>query len=705
MLRVSLLRRCAAAAAVASGSGSRSNQESLTAWLARLSAEARQLPSPPSSLPSSSSSSSHPSYEEVSGALWREIASLSVHASALKETDSVLALVNELLHKGCLPPACSSVCWADLADRLLHFSSTEAFSVLHYPGQPEREVRPTLHGASHRYFVPCPRETLLMAGGVIPLSARLPCEDGEAIAVFLRHFCCCMEGHLRHGDAEADAVAAETTKMNASLIKLLRQGGGTVALEAVAESVAYYLSFLCRLDAVDRCEAAGEGGETSGLLLSFATQLCSDVSVNALGARLTAVGLAFIMEDLRQASAKEVEDAGLSVGMQHLLSSQQFFRASPRTQRLLLHLVRVVSRALYEHYECFSAAETTSSEGVQGFGVYTHDRMHMAPLLMCFNSFTEAACQFNAAHGNALCLPESYRHDVCAELSLATLRALRVEAATPDEFLRSSMDVVDRCSPSMAMEGELLSGKVDLFNYFDLNGESRAALYEDLTTSLRQLVELRPRAIAESSSSSSSIAGVGKADNDEGEANEESDDRFTWSPKRCAMDATSQRIMQRAHEQVIRVLCDSLDTARIDEAYGIVVSHKYHGLIVTKEVIEPLLRVMSRRGDCRVFNLVDLCVLYSNSVVDMSAVTYLFRACAVAGDHYRAQTLLQLLKEVVPGFLIKAPAEVKELLKELKVLPPDPLQLFVSEEEKLVRSAVASGSGFASPPADLQELL
>lgn len=38
--------------------------------------------------------------------------------------------------------------------------------------------------------------------------------------------------------------------------------------------------------------------------------------------------------------------------------------------------------------------------------------------------------------------------------------------------------------------------------------------------------------------------------------------------------------MQKAHVCVITALCQSNNEARISEAYGIVISHKYHGLIV-----------------------------------------------------------------------------------------------------------------------------
>lgn len=707
MFRINPLGLCAAA-----------QPGSLTGWLARLSSEA-------SALPAAGGHDSEAQWSAAAAALWLEIDRAATHAYALRETDSLLSLFNCLCGKGWFPPAAATttagaaagVSWASLAERLLAFSSVEATSVLSYPGIPESTVRGRLAAAGAAYAVPCSRETLLLTGGLVPLSARIPCEDGAAVNTLLTYFC----NHLEisgpsSSPADADAQHAELADMNRALVTVLTKGSRTIRLEAVAFPVARYMAFLYECDTAEGTSAgaadASEPRQLLPLLPSLARALCSEVAHAGLGARLTAVGLAYIIEQGKQASLAASEAAGGSVGMQHILFSQQFFALPRAAQALQLQLMRGAAQALYKHYERSHTSSSTSgssSKPLRRNSTPLHEDLLMAPLFRSFYDFVDAVFQYDATHGGCLDVSAAAQQETRSVLSLATLRALRVEATAPDQFLRQSMEVVDRCASSMAVEGELIAGKVALFDYFDLNEEGKAALYEDIVTSLRHLVDLRPRNVSQHGFEGSSLLGAsafGAGASGDGDTEPElaatgssgDDDAAAVKSAGQSMDPTSRRIMQAAHERVIRVLCDSLDADRINEAYGITVAHKYHGLVITKEVIKPLLTTMSRRGDCRVFNLVDVCVLYSDSTVDMECIACLFRACAVAGDHYRARTLLELLEDIVPGFLVKAPAEVRESLKDLRVLPPEPMHLFMSDEEKLVRAALAGGSGAGALP-------
>lgn len=156
-------------------------------------------------------------------------------------------------------------------------------------------------------------------------------------------------------------------------------------------------------------------------------------------------------------------------------------------------------------------------------------------------------------------------------------------------------------------------------------------------------------------------------------------------PRGDEMDAESKAVYQHSHALVLAALCASHDEKWLSEGYLIVVTHKYHQFSIDVDTIRPLVLALSRRGDCRVFNLVDLVTLYCGNKIDFITVEAMFRTCRVAGDYHRAKALYLLLKETVPGFLAKAPAGVISALRELRVIPPLPPNMFeVAAEDSSV---------------------
>jgi hypothetical protein len=232
-------------------------------------------------------------------------------------------------------------------------------------------------------------------------------------------------------------------------------------------------------------------------------------------------------------------------------------------------------------------------------------------------------------------LEEGVEYEYRLEMLVALLRCHRMENSTA-EFL-AAIDELTACfaftCTSLRPHVEKLAAMCE--QLFD-NGDDRTLL-ASIIQLLRTIVDLRPRE---------------RAGN--------------------IMDGPTAAAFQQAHKTVINVLAqvggDSNDVL-LSEAYWIIVSHKYHGLSVTPELLHPLMDAMSNRGDGRVFNLADACAFFSGNKLDPQMIASLFRACRVAGDHHRAKTLLQLLKDLVPGYLSHAPAEIVDDLEMLKVLP------------------------------------
>lgn len=790
MLRRLALLRCSAAAA-----------QTLTAWLARLAEQAEALPALPSpattvtaatadgATASPASSSTHSSGTSTAAAqLLRDIEDAATHANALRETDTLFTVLHCVLKKRHFPA--DAEVWGRLAEQLLPFGGIEATTVLHYPGQPSAVVRREGYGGgvaasdarsgwsgtvSSSYSAsgaapetpfrfPITRETLLLTGGVVPLSARVPCGDGRMVALFLDDFVqyvrACREksvvemdssenvnergGSGSGGSSAAGASLSEfcapssadllkaVRSVSKATLRTLKANASTLQWELLLPSLLEYLRVLHELDLDSAAsvlrdpntlqadvegereaeqdgaappEDDAEGAESDTAKPTEHTRLLQrmldGLAYYALadGAHGARVALHYLNDFF-----SSVVEAYASTQSTARLSEERAQQLYWRQQRYWIALTRRCMRAIYLYYVPSTFVSSTRVSGMASTCLPCPvDLVLTAPMNDKIESLydqIDVVFQENTNAGNPLRVDDTVISQLRDIHTLALLRALRIEEEAPDAYLRRALEVVDRVPASMAIEGELIAGKVRLLDLDSdiVDKDGRTAVYKDLLTSLRNLVEMRPRfarkdgaqdegnadgsgELSNNDINSSGGGGGGSDAWEEGGGDGEEDTSVR-------LDAVTQGILQRAHADVITAFCAAHTDEWLNEAYNIIVTHKYHGVKITKELILPLLEVFSRRGDCRAFNVVDLCVLYSNETVDMQTIALLFRTCAAAGDHYRARTFLQLLNEIIPGFLVKCPQSVRESLQELKLLNPPPRHLFVSAEDDLVQSAL-----------------
>lgn len=610
--------------------------------------------------------------------LWNQIELAAAQGYTLKETDTVFSVVLRVIKLGYPPEKLET--WSSLARHLLVYGEVESQAVLHYPGRVEEKaesllaakedpVNSTPEMVRQRYHMYPSRELLLLTGGVVPLSARSPCSSGVTLASFLSAYCTALRSKwiakstsllkLTTSAVESTAVAAQVESSVASVVDLTLQSfsqGGAVQYSVVEGAVT----------------------DLMRLLLESAVMR----TVNGSSVHLSNSGDSSTLEterDVKGACASFVE------GMDHLchLSEQ-------KGVGIALALNLVSSPSLHQWLVLQDSPfveEGTSAQGVvkvflevlKGVlqAVKQHHRLipvDTSAMLLRVLEVVDVILQANANRLNVLRVSEQEAKALRMLVMERVVTAMRLEAVSPDVFLQESMEWVERCPPSMSIEAELLTAKAELLEVFDLDEERRQLVYDDLIQSLRRLVALRPQG------------------EDELETDEEvSPDRAVsdiMEGSQSRLDPYSQHLMQSTHELVLTALCGSDSEKYLNEAYNVVVSHKYHGLIVTKEIIRPLLAKFARRGDGRNFNLADLCVLYSNCVVDMEVIAALFRTCALNGDVYRAQSLLNILKSIVPGFMVKASDDVINSLRTLHILSHEPLHLFVSDEDIAIYEAL-----------------
>ncbi|CAC9446786.1 hypothetical protein conserved [Leishmania donovani] len=753
MLRYAPMRRCSAAA-----------MQTLSSWLTDLAEESMAVPSATDAVLHTRQNDGQGPTRKTPAQLWRELEDAAAHANALRETDTLFSILRCLLLKQQYPTDVHA--WARLAKQLLPYSGIEQRSVLHYPGRPDASYRRDGHprgsslanlssssdpvltgadggigddGASRRggggarrggehavpYSLYPSRETLLLSGGVVPLSARVPFGDGRAIALFVRGFTRFVEGQLGvqpHTQLTSELLQV-VKDVSDAVTEALAANADSLQLELLLPALLDYMELLHVLDLCtatatgrgplamkdERRAAAGATGrddEPSGHGRSspprssrptrFLQNMANDLAQNVMAgaARGARVVLYYLSE--RFAAVVEAYQADAPATFTDKMYWAQ--------QRYLLTLTRACMWSISQHYTPATTAALSAAPGsvasspsphVQGLRstVAPTDLVATAPMnahIQALYDHIDVLFQRNTHADNPLHLTDEEVAQLKEIHTAALLRALRIEEAAPDAYLRRALEVVDRVPASMAIEGELIAGKVRLLELDSdtVDEEGRAAIYDDLLTSLRSLVEMRPRfsrhdgahhaagggAAAAASASTPADGGGGEEDEGDGE--------------QLRLDAATQAILQRAHTDVITAFCAAHKEEWSNEAYNILVAHKYHGVKITNDLIRPVLEVFSRRGDCRVFSLVDLCVLYSNEPIDMHTIALLFRTCAAAGDHYRARTFLQLVNEIIHGFLVKCPASVKESLQELKLLDPPPRHLFVSTEDDLVQSAL-----------------
>ncbi|ESL11287.1 hypothetical protein TRSC58_00966 [Trypanosoma rangeli SC58] len=558
--------------------------------------------------------------------LWKQVLSTAHCARSLKETDTALAIVFRLLRCGCRP-SCGAV-WPGLIRDLAPYSDVEANAVLSYPGvpegsdggrgatpaQPARELGEMPAVGSELDMADMPpllrptRATLLMTGGVVPLSARVPCSDGGALSALLEVFCSAYDASDGSGGGDNELTVAYLQEVSAAVVSALQPITATLFLTELSPLARALLRFFGLLFQF----SARQSVKQPHLAEQFAKKLTKLLPDNALGARIV---LLFLAE----------RHAEFGDEMMHL------------------PLVRLAARGVWRHYE-------------------KHESFSCLRHLRRVNEAVDVTLQRNANSGNPLAMDEADEAALRLLLSLALLRAMRVEAISPDVFLSDAVDIVDRAPMTLSIEYELIVAKVQLLDLFLDDAASSSAIYDNLLQSLRAIVELRPRENVDGDTSAATGATPQEM---KGEEEEEEEARVL-----------ARQHFQEAHRLVLTAFARSQVEERLNQAYTILVTHKYHGLVIAKDAVNPLLDALSRRGDCRVFNIVDLCVLYSGSHIDYDTITYLFRACRVAGDFYRARTLYQLLRDMIPGFLLRAPEAIKDTLQELKILPPEPAHLF-----------------------------
>ncbi|CCW71179.1 unnamed protein product [Phytomonas sp. Hart1] len=718
----------------------------LSQWARQLAVQAAALPSW-SGPPSSSSASTR--------ALWEDVVHAIRHGFAMKETDTLYSVVRCLLAKGYSPPLWEL--WPQMAKWLLMYADVESTSVLCYPGEPEATLRAEAASAKRPfppnrlitvdkdfassngdgmvnsakekepdddgqgYFIFPSREMLLLTGGVVPLSARVPCADGTLLRQFLEMFCRYVREEILpkvnpfggsdnpQGEGsrdEIDKVYTLLSHMNESLFEVIQTNLNTIRIHLVLEWVAQYVALLWDVDHLlgelsqqnfgldeephAKPKPNKESQPPTSLLLAFVRSFVKkelNSSTSALGARLALCGVAFTIHRMVTSEGNPTSSfrGGAEFDFSSLLSFPGYLisEVSFSERRLQFDTLSVAVRGVLRHYERSAFDPKNAHSAMRAWPP-------LASLLAKVYDFVDVSLQYNANQNNPLNIAEEGEQQLRQDVLLTWVRCLRVETESPNDFLRDSMSIVERSAPSLGLEAELIAGKVALFDYFELLEEGKQTIYNDILTSLRHLIELRPRAntsYAMSPSDGIFFDDEGQQNEQEGEEQIPVEDLIQRSSQ-SSPDNEMQEIIQASHQLVIKALCDSHQMQCINDAYNIVITHKYQGLIITKEIIRPLVEALSRYGDCRVFNLVDLCVLYSNNQIDMPIITGLFRTCAVAGDHYRARTFLKFLQDIVPGFLIKATPDIIDFLKELKVLPPEPYHLFTSDEEKLEKSTV-----------------
>ncbi|SYZ62932.1 hypothetical_protein (plasmid) [Leishmania braziliensis MHOM/BR/75/M2904] len=741
MFRCASMRRCSAAAT-----------QTLSAWLTTLAEEAVALPSAAAAVLQAEKNNGQELTRRTSAQLWRELEDAATHANALRETDTVLSILQCLLLKQQYPTDVHA--WSRLAKQLLPFGGIEQRTVLYYPGRPDASYRregyprgsslaalssssdpgPTGadggfgdEGASRQgsgdtgrgraqavpYSLYPSRETLLLSGGVVPLSARVPVGDGRAVALFVRGFTRFMLTQLdAQPHPQLNSELLQVVKdVSSAVMEALATNAGSLQLELLLPVLLDYMELLHVLDlrtataisagplaaAEEHHDAAGvtrkdeapngdgpSSPPSSSKPTRFLQSIANDLAQNAMagGARGARIVLYYLSGRFAAVVETHQEDAAA-------IFTEAMYWAQ---QRYLLALTRACMWAINQHYTPLTAGQSSSSPHAQGLfsADAAADLIATAPMnahIQALYDHIDVLFQKNTNADNPLGLVDEEVSRLKELHISALLRALRIEESAPDAYLRRALEVVDRVPASMAIEGELIAGKVRLLELDSdtVDEKGRAAIYADLLTSLRSLVEMRPR-FSRHNGINLAAGGGGGGANSLGDGGGVEDDEGDGEQLR--LDAATQTILQRAHADVITAFCAAHKEEWSNEAYNILVAHKYHGLKITNDLIRPVLEVFSRRGDCRVFSLVDLCVLYSNAPIDMHTIALLFRTCAVAGDHYRARTFLQLMNEIIPGFLVKCPASVKESLQELKLLDPPPRHLFVSTEDDLVQRAL-----------------
>lgn len=594
---------------------------------------------------------------------WSEVEKLCILAHALKETDTMISFFKMMVQPGsghCPPPEV----WVTAAQYLLGFSDIESHSVLNYPGTCEsaaavNDVEQSSITSSHSFdfsrnclkggggYLHPSRETLLLMGGTVPHASRFPRATGFAVSDFLKMFTQYLEGYLplfSSGDPDGREAWKVILPCMGDVLRVVITVVGmnkyTIRLSLVADPIVSLLKLFFELS-FKSVEGEEEMKKQTEVISKFISAI---IRIPMHGPRLA---LHFFSQ----------------LGAEQWIGLNVLEKLSERSDSFMSVVFAVFVENLKQTLISLKALSHQESAD-------------FSALLRRIEAHLEAVFTYNAKNDNPLELQQEKEAEIRLLMLETLIVAMRREAPSPDTFLREAMKLMERHPSSMAIEAELLTAKAQLLEAFELDEEGKATVYTDLLESLRNLVEMRPRGYASGESDSAAGGLVDSSLSD------------LLNSSQVMLDDATQSIMQRAHGEVISVFSSSQEEKFLNEAYGIIISHKYHGLAITKELIKPLLSAFARNGDGRVFNLVDLCVLYSNNTVDLEVLASLFETCAKNGDYYRARALLQLLEETVPGFLIKAGEEIHEPLKALGILPRDSRHLFLLEDDIKINEAL-----------------
>nr|CCC91646.1 unnamed protein product [Trypanosoma congolense IL3000] len=394
--------------------------------------------------------------------LWQQVVATVPSARALKETDTLLALVCRMLRYGVKPAhdKAASTTWSVLIGDLAPYSDIEANSVLAYPGTVESflggegAMGNALCGNTNGNrdsgewegppLLQLTRETLLLTGGVVPLSSRVPCTDGRVLGQLLGAFCGCCESVAESsvcGDALTKSCLLEVSAAVLNALKVFEDAITGENCKFLNPPLLRLLRLLVRLDHERGSQQNKQGSVSLEFTEDFCERLTNVLPTNALGARIV---LHFIFE-------------------QHNLFPEEM---------VPLALVCVAFRGVWLRY----------AKADDSFPCLKH--------LQSMNEAVDVTLQRNANNNNLLGLREGDEAELRLLLSVALLRGMRLHADSPEEFLRNAISIVDSCPASISVEYEILMAKTKLLEMFSDDETSCSAIYDDLLQSLRAIVEL-----------------------------------------------------------------------------------------------------------------------------------------------------------------------------------------------------------------------
>ena len=499
--------------------------------------------------------------------------------------------------------------WDKLFSAAAEFGQVEAHSTLHYE---------TNSGER--------RDFLELTGGVVSRSKRIPsASDGGPLAEAVS-LCCdfvqnapqwCKAGALSDDELTVESIFGQPLDFIAMIVKnleALRKSVSPRSLISIVEDC-FQLAFRSRPSEDDLCAVAAtlldaciEVAKVKSTLATTALASVEDASTLELGRRFAAEAseiLSFTVE--------------ISSNLEDLLQLHAHPDKSHQVDATDLTVGRIIQLVLEQVPACYRCPTAGS-----------HHSLSIRVLDLGKRAIQSTERYHELQSGTFRHFSNLDTRSLKLAMCVAAMRCVRMEGTLPNRLDRL---ITEAESWGISVEPAVVVERLLLFKELVSPQSQQQSPVPSVQTLVDQTL-LLTRTVVENRPRSENLSVEFKND------------------------------FQTVHRLCVEILV-ALDA--INDAYLTVVTHKYHGLGVTKEVIAPLVRVLGERGDCRALNLVDLCTLYCGNKIDLAIVGSLFRMCEVAGDHHRAKALLSLLKEIIPGFLTKAPAVVLSSLKRLKV--------------------------------------